>query len=196
MQLNARGDEATPCFRAVAAAVTALAAFLALGCAGVLDTPLQGELRERVGRIVADPSFRCWALDYDYQLGPSRDGYYVEGPDDQKAISRYAEQTKARTLGVRRQAWAAGNMSKADAIETVRIVMTSGEHYQGDRLRMHAQDSLEGEGPVVAILVNGEAVFVPIDRIASILPLPLGSPPMGCTADAQTPLGRLVKTRK
>jgi hypothetical protein len=54
-------------------------------------------LHSRKGRIVSNPSFRAWAADNGFALGESMvdaDGSvtYVEGPDDAKALARFAYQ--------------------------------------------------------------------------------------------------------
>lgn len=60
-------------------------------------TPGQEGMRTRVGRILARPAFRAWAEDNGFNIGSAMvlpDGKisYVEGPDDDKALARYAYQ--------------------------------------------------------------------------------------------------------
>lgn len=60
-------------------------------------TPGKEGLHSRKGRIVANPSFRAWAVDNGFTLGESMvdangDVTYVEGPDDAKALARFVYQ--------------------------------------------------------------------------------------------------------
>ena len=57
-------------------------------------------LRKRMGRVISDPNFQLWAKDNGYDnLGRAVKGEngefdYIQGPDDERALVRYAYQVK------------------------------------------------------------------------------------------------------
>jgi len=57
-------------------------------------------LRKRMGRVISDPNFQLWAKDNGYDNlgraveGPDGEFDYIQGPDDERALVRYAYQVR------------------------------------------------------------------------------------------------------
>jgi hypothetical protein len=84
-------------------------------------------LRTRMGRVMANPEFQRWAADNGYELGQSQidaDGNvsYVPGPQDERALLRFAEQARTGRQG--------GLFERRRTDELVRVTITNPEERQ------------------------------------------------------------------
>ena len=161
---------------------------VALGCAGTY-VPMNPETEMQFSRIIGDELFRCWASDYMYNIGLSDGhGIYIRGPDDTTALTVFNNQFSAPTSGVPRDQWRLGLMWRADALERVKVKLKSGEEVVGERMRMHVKDFRS-----IAIKSGSEVYTIGLDEVQYIQPVPANTKLIGCTADPELMMGRLVK---
>jgi len=97
-------------------------------------------LRSKMGRIMADPDFQLWARDNGYELGQAQidengNVLYVPGPQDERALLRFAYQ--ARTG--RQSPWPFAGKPQPTG-ELVKVTITN----EGERQRLLSGSDLGG----------------------------------------------------
>lgn len=123
-------------------------------------------LRSKMGRIVANPEFQLWAKDNGYELGQAQlneDGSvsYVPGPQDERALLRFAYQARTGKTG--------GLFSSPRTDELVRVTITNPEERQ--RL-LEANDIGGGRyavDPSTGSLISTQA-YIQESRKAGLVP--------------------------
>lgn len=123
-------------------------------------------LRTKMGRVMANPEFQRWAADNGYELGMSQidaDGNvsYVPGPQDERALLRFAEQARTGRQG--------GLFSRNRTDEIVRVTITNPE----ERERLLEANDLGGGryavDPRNGSLVSSET-YIEESRKAGLVP--------------------------
>ncbi len=123
-------------------------------------------LRTRMGRVMANPEFQRWAADNGYELGQSQidaDGNvsYVPGPQDERALLRFAEQARTGRQG--------GLFERRRTDELVRVTITNPE----ERQRLLEANDLGGGryavDPQTGSLISSQA-YIEESRKAGLVP--------------------------
>lgn len=123
-------------------------------------------LRTKMGRVMANPEFQRWAADNGYELGQSQidaDGNvsYVPGPQDERALLRFAEQARTGRQG--------GLFTRRRTDELVRVTITNPE----ERQRLLEANDLGGGryavDPRTGSLVSSQA-YIEESRKAGLVP--------------------------